>query len=99
MGNEVESLKETGKDQSNDRETLKILMASDRSILSGKSGGKDYEVELPQDLQKKKLRNSHSQSLVVPEKKFILNPNLGLREIILDPTRSSKVELRLDNTK
>ncbi|CAI2366401.1 unnamed protein product [Moneuplotes crassus] len=81
-----------------DRDSLKILMRSETSINSGNPKHKNCDIQLqkaikPCSNQRRSRQETHSSP-----KKFILNPNLGLREIILDPTRSSKVEPRLQNS-
>mmetsp|Transcript_36870 Transcript_36870/g.36500 ORF Transcript_36870/g.36500 Transcript_36870/m.36500 type:complete len:140 (-) Transcript_36870:13-432(-) len=81
-----------------DRDSLKILMRSETSINSGKPKHKNYDIQLQKAIKPRSNQRRSRQETHSSPKKFILNPNLGLREIILDPTRSSKVEPRLQNS-
>mmetsp|Transcript_20680 Transcript_20680/g.18329 ORF Transcript_20680/g.18329 Transcript_20680/m.18329 type:complete len:207 (+) Transcript_20680:392-1012(+) len=80
----------------NDREVYKLMLGNDKDIhLSSTKSIKSIKIE---NIHHTKPSRRHSQGSI--NRKWsngILNPNLGLREIILDPNRHNRLEPKTHN--
>jgi len=83
----------------NDREVYKIMLGCNKNISHfSPKALKNFKIEKAENIFRKglskRLNQESSNKCMRKSGSIKLHPNLGLREIILDPSRKSKLEVK-----